>query len=86
MGTPPNTKDAINPNYYRITVDGHECQVFDVVKAVGAQHDLYLGTALIYFLRAGRKPGNSKKQEIEKGIRWLQQGLNEGMYDETVDA
>lgn len=74
-----STGDPINPDYYKLMVVGddgqnHQCQVINVVEAVDAHKDFYLGTALVYLLRAGRKEGNDKNQDIKKAIWFLQRG------------
>lgn len=81
MSEPVRTGDPINPNYYKLdleTSDGQtaKCQVVNVIEACNLQNDFYTGTGVIYLLRAGRKEGNDRVQDIKKAIWWIQRGLD----------
>lgn len=78
---PISAGDPINPNYYKLTVENEQgesldCQVVNILEAVGLQNDFYTATGVIYLLRAGRKEGNDRTQDIEKAIWWIQRGLD----------
>ena len=59
--------DTITPNYYN--------GIFKGIKANEVIDDFLLtyniGTAVTYLLRAGKKPNNPKKQDIQKAIDHL---------------
>jgi len=60
------------PNYYKGKYKGIEAM--DVV--LDFQEDSYnLGVAIAYLLRAGKKPGNPKTEDIQKAIVHLQREL-----------
>lgn len=60
------------PNYYLGKYKGLEAM--DVV--LDFQEDSYnLGVAIAYLLRAGKKPGNPKEDDIQKAIVHLQAEL-----------
>jgi hypothetical protein len=64
--------DAINPDHY---LQGG-LEVFTAMEAWGLDKDTYLGTALKYIVRAGKKPQNSKAQDLRKAVRYLQQRID----------
>jgi hypothetical protein len=61
--TPPPI-DKINPAHYH---GAKGLQVIDVIEAFGL--DYSTGNAVKYLLRAGKKPGEDEKTELEKA-RW----------------
>lgn len=55
------------PHYNR---GGYGC--YRVLEAIGMADNYNLATAFTYLFRAGHKPGNPMKQELEKAITHLQ--------------
>lgn len=68
--------DPIKPNYYRRTIKGVEIDVIDIIKAWGL--GFLLGNTLKYILRAGQKEGNSKEQDLRKGIENINREIGDG--------
>lgn len=62
--------NAIDPEYYRVN-DAYE--PWKIIDAYGL--DFYLGNALKYVLRAGRKPDNSYTQDLKKAIKYLEHAV-----------
>lgn len=54
---------------------------FAIIDAFGL--DFYRGNALKYLLRAGRKPGAAEKEDLKKGLHYLQEAIDrtEGAED-----
>ena len=71
----------MRPNYYKAEVqvsriDGDERDVailecFDLIDAL-APSDFYVGNAIKYVFRAGRKEGQSKAKDLAKAITYLE--------------
>lgn len=65
---------TIRPNYYKATLaDGAEVECFQLIDAL--ELDFYLGNALKYLWRAGKKDGASKKQDLKKIRTYIDQAL-----------
>ena len=77
---------------------GGENNVYECVKVINAwgeqnnwnfQDGFYLGTVLRYLCRNGNKKGNSKEQDLQKCINYLQMYLDElkskREHDEVLD-
>lgn len=45
--------------------------------------DFFLGSAIKYISRAGRKPGNTKEQDLKKAIQYLEFEIEKGKTDEN---
>ncbi len=75
--TPPRS----TPSYYLGAHKGIEA--FDVCMDF-ARDSYNIGVAIAYLLRAGKKPGNSKEQDIEKAVDHLNKELEYLAYDEYL--
>ena len=62
--------DEINPDHYK-AVDGS--QVIDVIELYGL--DFYIGNAIKYMLRAGRKAYAPAATDLEKAVWYLQRKI-----------
>lgn len=60
-------EEVSHPSHY---CDGRNYEPKDVIHDWGL--DFFLGSAIKYIARAGRKPGNSKKQDLRKAIQYLE--------------
>ena len=72
----------MRPNYYRAEVKARtddclpetdmvvQVECFDLIDALFAG-DFYLGNAMKYLFRAGRKEGQSKDDDLAKAITYL---------------
>jgi hypothetical protein len=62
------TSPVSHPSHY-----GGEDNPYEAIKVINA-HDLNfcLGNAIKYVLRAGKKESDTKKQDLEKAIQYLQ--------------
>ena len=60
-------KQVVHPSHY---CEGRKYEPMDVI--ADWDLDFFLGSALKYIARAGRKPGCSKEQDLEKAIEYLQ--------------
>lgn len=45
--------------------------------------DFFLGSAIKYISRAGRKRGNTKEQDLKKAIQYLEFEIEKGKTDEN---
>ena len=63
------TVSATKPNYYRVSVKGQACDVFDLEEALGL--GMKLGTALKYMTRAGDKDPSKHVEDLKKAIECL---------------
>ena len=59
-------KQVVHPSHY---CEGRKYEPMDVI--ADWDLDFFLGSALKYIARAGRKPGCSKEQDLEKAIEYL---------------
>ena len=57
---------------------GHPYECIKVMKAWGLDKDFYLGSALKYLCRAGKKDGNTLEQDLTKAIDYLQMKIKDG--------
>jgi hypothetical protein len=62
-------EDQINPAHFRAHPSGIEC--IQITEHMG----FCLGNAVKYIWRAGLKPGNDRKQDLEKAVWYLQREL-----------
>lgn len=62
-----NENSKIHPDHYNDT----KIKPFDVIDDWGL--DFYVGTALKYMKRAGKKSGESVKDDLEKAIDYLKE-------------
>lgn len=60
-------KQVVHPSHY---CEGRKYEPMDVI--ADWDLDFFLGSALKYIARAGRKPRCSKEQDLEKAIEYLQ--------------
>ena len=63
-------KDKLNPEHYR----GAAIEPWDFIESQG--FDFFLGNAVKYISRAGKKPGESAKDDLEKAIVYLNKKLS----------
>ena len=63
------TEDPINPSHYK---SASGLQVIDIIEQFGLAESFHLATAITYIFRAGRKPGVSAHQDIEKAVWYLE--------------
>ena len=61
------------PDYYRLVVRGQECDVMDVIDALG--FGFTMGCAMKYIARAGCKPGVPEADDLRKAIDCIQRRL-----------
>lgn len=71
-------KQVVHPSHY---CAGRKYEPMDVI--ADWDLDFFLGSALKYIARAGRKPGCSKAQDLEKAIEYLTYVVN---HEEKGDA
>jgi hypothetical protein len=66
--------EVSHPSHY-----GGEDNPYEAIKVINA-HDLNfcLGNAIKYVLRAGKKESDTKKQDLEKAIQYLQFEIDKG--------
>lgn len=69
--------NPINPNHY----NKGTYEAINVIEAWGANFNL--GNALKYICRAGKKEGNTAKQDLEKAVWYLQREI-ENSYDKPA--
>lgn len=62
-----------HPSHY---CDGREYEPKDVIADWNL--NFFLGSAVKYIARAGRKPGNTKEQDLKKAIQYLQFEIERG--------
>jgi hypothetical protein len=70
---PVEEAPTIRPNYYRAVVQGVEVECFELIDALDL--DFYLGNALKYLWRAGKKEGASKISDLKKIRTYIDQAL-----------
>jgi len=63
--------DAINPSHYK------EYEGFEVID-ITEQLNFCLGNVVKYVMRAGKKSGNSKDQDLQKAVWYLQREIEYG--------
>ena len=63
-----SSKDA--PDHYL----GHSIEPFDVIDSWGL--DYYLGSAVKYLCRAGKKPGESVSDDLKKALVFINHRLS----------
>lgn len=72
------TENVNHPNHY-----GGKDNPFEPVKIINYYHlNFDLGNVIKYTLRAGKKDNNSKKQDLQKALWYLQNELEK--EDENV--
>lgn len=67
-------KNDINPQHYRMTINGKEIQVADIIEAFFVD-DAHLSQACKYLLRAGRKAESSYLKDVGKCIWWCARAI-----------
>ena len=72
-----------SPDYYKGRYKGIEA--FDVCMDF-ARDSYNMGVAIAYLLRAGKKEGNPKSQDIKKAIHHLEKELEYERIDPTPEA
>ena len=77
------TNQKLTPSYYLGKYKGIEA--FDVCMDF-ARDSYNMGVAIAYLLRAGKKEGNPKSQDINKAIHHLQKELEYERIDPTPQA
>lgn len=65
--------DTTRPTYYGEKDSTYE--VFNVLEAWGIDEDFYLGNVIKYIVRAGKK-NNTKKEDLQKALVYLQRRIN----------
>jgi len=81
--SPSTTNPKSTPSYY--SGKYKDIEAFDV--CMDFQRDSYnLGVAIAYLLRAGKKPGNPKEQDIQKAIDHLEKELEYIAYEQYLDT
>ncbi len=75
------TSPVSHPSHY-----GGEDNPYEAIKVINA-HDLNfcLGNAIKYVLRAGKKESNTKKQDLQKAIQYLQFEIDKGWKQTNWD-
>ena len=81
--SPSTTNQKLTPSYYLGKYKGIEA--FDVCMDF-ARDSYNMGVAIAYLLRAGKKEGNPKSQDINKAIHHLQKELEYERIDPTPEA
>ena len=76
------TNQSLTPSYYLGKYKGIEA--FDVCMDF-ARDSYNMGVAIAYLLRAGKKEGNPKSQDIRKAIHHLEKELEYERIDPTPD-
>ena len=77
------TNQKLTPSYYLGKYKGIEA--FDVCMDF-ARDSYNMGVAIAYLLRAGKKEGNPKSQDIRKAIHHLEKELEYERIDPTPEA
>ena len=77
------TNQSLTPSYYLGKYKGIEA--FDVCMDF-ARDSYNMGVAIAYLLRAGKKEGNPKSQDIRKAIHHLEKELEYERIDPTPEA
>ena len=80
---PSTTNQRLTPSYYLGKYKGIEA--FDVCMDF-ARDSYNMGVAIAYLLRAGKKEGNPKSQDIRKAIHHLEKELEYEGIDPTPQA
>jgi hypothetical protein len=63
-----------HPSHY-----GGEDNPYEAIKVINAHNlNFCLGNAIKYVLRAGKKESNTKKQDLQKAIQYLQFEIDKG--------
>lgn len=83
MHSPNTTNQRLTPSYYLGKYKGIEA--FDVCMDF-ARDSYNIGVAIAYLLRAGKKEGNPKSQDIKKAIHHLEKELEYERIDPTPQA
>ena len=73
-----------SPKHYRVAVkykgfvnsDKVDIECLDVIEALGLDEDLYHGSAFQYVWRAGKKSPETKIEDLEKGMFYLQKVID----------
>jgi hypothetical protein len=81
--SPSTTQKKLIPSYYLGEYKGIEA--FDVCMDF-ARDSYNMGVAIAYLLRAGKKAGNPKEQDIRKAIHHLEKELEYERIDPTPNA
>ena len=81
--SPNTTNQRLTPSYYLGKYKGIEA--FDVCMDF-ARDSYNIGVAIAYLLRAGKKEGNPKSQDIRKAIHHLEKELEYERIDPTPQA
>lgn len=61
-----------HPDYYKGS-GSHPIEVFEIIDQFGL--DFYLGNVVKYIARAGRKSGNTKRQDLEKAAHYIDEAI-----------
>jgi hypothetical protein len=68
------SRNVVRPKYYQAEINGKAVQVLDVVEMYYFPPHLF--DAMIYLMRAGKKPGQSELEDLEKAHffvkRWIE--------------
>ena len=83
MPSQSTTSQRLTPSYYLGKYKGIEA--FDVCMDF-ARDSYNIGVAIAYLLRAGKKEGNPKSQDIRKAIHHLEKELEYERIDPTPQA
>lgn len=62
-----------NPSHY---LGKNGIYADDVIEAFGFGEGFRLGNAIKYIIRAGKKPGQSAVQDLEKAMNYIQKHIN----------
>ena len=81
--SPSTINQSLTPSYYLGKYKGIEA--FDVCMDF-ARDSYNMGVAIAYLLRAGKKEGNPKSQDIRKAIHHLEKELEYERIDPTPQA
>ena len=81
--SPSTTNQRLIPSYYLGKYK--EIEAFDVCMDF-ARDSYNIGVAIAYLLRAGKKEGNPKSQDIRKAIHHLEKELEYERIDPTPQA
>jgi hypothetical protein len=74
----PEEDLALNPSYYQ--AEGFDLQ--DVIEAFGLGYTA--GCAIKYLVRAGRKPGNSRLQDLRKAGRCIERAIQRELVSDCA--
>ena len=77
-------EEEIRPNYYRTTIKAEskqglvEVECFDLIDSLG--FDFYLGNAMKYLFRAGKKDPDKRLEDLQKAHTYIGQAVRRARF------